>query len=101
MEHRLRNSKTVLVHPGREILVQRRLGLLEQKRVDRRVGISKTVSTIVGPPDAAVNESRERVRSALRNSGLIFRMSADTCGSMDSFSASTGAAVVVRSVGEH
>jgi magnesium chelatase family protein len=30
--------------------------------------------TIVGLPDAAVNESRERVRSALKNSGLIFPM---------------------------
>ena len=28
--------------------------------------------TIVGLPDAAVNESRERVRSAIRNSGFIF-----------------------------
>ncbi len=34
--------------------------------------VSKPTYTIVGLPDAAVNESRERVRSALRNSGLIF-----------------------------
>jgi magnesium chelatase family protein len=36
--------------------------------------IPETTMTIVGLPDAAVNESRERVRSALRNSGLIFPM---------------------------
>ena len=29
--------------------------------------------TIVGLPDKAVEEAKERVRSAIRNSGLIFR----------------------------
>ncbi len=33
--------------------------------------VSKPTYTIVGLPGASVNESRERVRSALRNSGLI------------------------------
>jgi magnesium chelatase family protein len=43
-----------------------------------RVGVEVDVSgglpgiTVVGLPDAAVNESRERVRAALRNSGLAF-----------------------------
>jgi magnesium chelatase family protein len=27
---------------------------------------------VVGPPDAAVNESRERVRAAIKNSGFLF-----------------------------
>lgn len=30
--------------------------------------------TIVGLPDAAVNESKERVRAAIKNSGLTFPM---------------------------
>ena len=29
-------------------------------------------STIVGLPDTAVQEARERVRAAIRNSGLVF-----------------------------
>jgi magnesium chelatase family protein len=44
----------------------------------RRIGVEVDVSaglpgiTVVGLPDAAVNESRERVRAALKNTGLAF-----------------------------
>jgi magnesium chelatase family protein len=42
--------------------------------VRAEVNVSGTVPsfTIVGLPDAAVQESRERVRAAIRNSGLRF-----------------------------
>jgi magnesium chelatase family protein len=43
---------------------------LVQVEVDISSGLPGT--TIVGLPDAAVNESKERVRSAIRNSGFIF-----------------------------
>ena len=35
--------------------------------------------TIVGLPDAAVNEARERVRSAVKNCGFTFPVSRITC----------------------
>jgi magnesium chelatase family protein len=47
-------------------------GAIVEVEVDIASGLP--AFTIVGLPDAAVNESRERVRSALRNSGLIFPM---------------------------
>jgi magnesium chelatase family protein len=43
---------------------------LVQVEVDISRGLPGT--TIVGLPDAAVNESKERVRSAIRNSGFVF-----------------------------
>jgi len=45
-------------------------GALIQVEVDIARGLPN--STIVGLPDAAVNESKERVRSAVRNSGFYF-----------------------------
>ena len=45
-------------------------GALIQVEVDIARGLPNT--TIVGLPDAAVNESKERVRSAVRNSGFYF-----------------------------
>jgi len=45
-------------------------GVLVQVEVDTSPGLPSL--TIVGLPDAAVKESSERVRAALRNSGLLF-----------------------------
>ncbi|MGH2365029.1 MAG: YifB family Mg chelatase-like AAA ATPase [Chloroflexota bacterium] len=45
-------------------------GALVQVELDISAGLHSF--TIVGLPDAAVNESRQRVRSAIRNSGLAF-----------------------------
>lgn len=45
-------------------------GILVQVEVDASKGLPSL--TIVGLPDAAVKESGERVRAAIRNSGLIF-----------------------------
>jgi len=46
-------------------------GELVQVEVDiARQGLSNF--TIVGMPDTAVQEARERVRAAIRNSGLVF-----------------------------
>lgn len=45
-------------------------GILVQVEVDAFKGLPSL--TIVGLPDAAVKESSERVRAAIRNSGLIF-----------------------------
>jgi magnesium chelatase family protein len=45
-------------------------GALIQVEVDITRGLPNT--TIVGLPDAAVNESKERVRSAVRNSGFYY-----------------------------
>ena len=49
---------------------------LDAQIVDVEVDISAGLPamTIVGLPDAAVNEARERVRAAIRNSGLTFPM---------------------------
>lgn len=41
-------------------------------RVEVDISSSVPMFTIVGLPDAAVNESKERVRSAIRNTGLEF-----------------------------
>ena len=41
-------------------------------RVEVDISSSVPMFTIVGLPDAAVQESRERVRSAIKNSGLEF-----------------------------
>ena len=41
-------------------------------RVEVDISSSLPMFTIVGLPDAAVQESRERVRSAIRNTGLEF-----------------------------
>ena len=41
-------------------------------RVEVDISSSIPMFTIVGLPDAAVNESKERVRSAIRNTGLDF-----------------------------
>ena len=48
---------------------------LEGQLVDVEVDISSGLpsSTIVGLPDAAVQEARERVRAAIRNSGCTFQ----------------------------
>ena len=47
---------------------------LEGQLVDVEVDISQGMTSlvIVGLPDAAVNESKERVRAAIANSGLPF-----------------------------
>ena len=45
-------------------------GLLVHVEVDTSRGMPGL--TVVGLPDAAIKESRERVRSAIRNSGMIF-----------------------------
>ncbi len=45
-------------------------GAFVEVEVDLSNGL--TAFTIVGLPDAAVNESRERVRSAIKNSGCLF-----------------------------
>ena len=45
-------------------------GALVQVEVDLATGLP--AFTIVGLPDAAVNEAKERVRAAIRNSGLAF-----------------------------
>ncbi len=45
-------------------------GILVQVEVDASKGLPSL--TIVGLPDAAIKESSERVRAAIRNSGLIF-----------------------------
>src|SRR5215471_1726851 len=47
-------------------------GALVEVEVD--IGHGLPAFTIVGLPDAAVQESRERVRAALKNSGAIFPM---------------------------
>jgi magnesium chelatase family protein len=46
-------------------------------RVEVQVDVANGLPTflVVGLPDAAVNESRERVRAAVKNSGLAFPMS--------------------------
>lgn len=41
-------------------------------RVEVDISTSVPMFSIVGLPDAAVNESKERVRSAIRNTGLEF-----------------------------
>ncbi len=45
-------------------------GVIVEVEVDTRAGLPKTV--VVGLPDAAVQESRERVQSAIKNSQLSF-----------------------------
>jgi predicted ATPase with chaperone activity len=45
-------------------------GALVEVEVDLANGLP--AFTIVGLPDAAVNEAKERVRAAIRNSGLSF-----------------------------
>ncbi|MCW5875614.1 MAG: YifB family Mg chelatase-like AAA ATPase [Anaerolineales bacterium] len=45
-------------------------GVIVEVEVDTRPGLPKTV--VVGLPDAAVQESRERVQSAIKNSQLSF-----------------------------
>src|SRR5713226_9531219 len=45
-------------------------GALVEVEIDLSNGLQ--AFTIVGLPDAAVNESRERVRSAIKNSGCLF-----------------------------
>src|SRR5256884_8937700 len=45
-------------------------GALIEVEVDLSNGLA--AFTIVGLPDASVNESRERVRSAIKNSGCLF-----------------------------
>src|SRR5947209_9057881 len=47
-------------------------GALVEVEVDLAQGLP--AFTIVGLPDAAVNEAKERVRAAIRNSGLTFPM---------------------------
>jgi len=41
-------------------------------QVEVDIGHGLPITTIVGLPDASVNESKERVRSAIRNTGFIF-----------------------------
>ena len=45
-------------------------GFLVEIEVDRRTGVPKFI--IVGLPDAAVQEAKERVTSAVKNSGFDF-----------------------------
>jgi magnesium chelatase family protein len=45
-------------------------GALVRVEVDLAQGLP--AFTIVGLPDAAVNEAKERVRAAIKNSGLTF-----------------------------
>src|ERR1700682_4994369 len=45
-------------------------GALVEVEIDLSNGLQ--AFTIVGLPDAAVNESRERVRAAIKNSGCLF-----------------------------
>lgn len=45
-------------------------GVIVEVEVDHRSGLPKTI--VVGLPDAAVQESRERVHAAVKNSGFIF-----------------------------
>ena len=45
-------------------------GVVVQVEVDTNSGLPKTI--IVGLPDAAVQESRERVHSAIKNAGMFF-----------------------------
>jgi len=45
-------------------------GAIVEVEVDISPGLPSF--TIVGLPDAAVQEAKERVRAAIRNSGLIF-----------------------------
>lgn len=45
-------------------------GVIVEVEADTRQGLPKTV--VVGLPDTAVQESRERVQSAIKNSGLTF-----------------------------
>jgi magnesium chelatase family protein len=47
---------------------------IDAYRVHVEVDVSNglPMMAIVGLPDAAVNESRERVRSAIKNSGFLF-----------------------------
>lgn len=45
-------------------------GALVEVEIDLSNGLQ--AFTIVGLPDAAVNESKERVRSAIKNSGCLF-----------------------------
>lgn len=49
---------------------------LEGVPVEVETDVSKGIPAyeMVGLPDAAVKESKERVRSAIRNSGLLFPM---------------------------
>ena len=49
---------------------------LEGVPVEVETDVNKGVPSydMVGLPDAAVKESKERVRSALKNSGLLFPM---------------------------
>ena len=51
-------------------------GRVIEVEVDKRGGVSRFV--IVGLPDTAVQESRVRVRSAVRNSGMSFPMGSYT-----------------------
>jgi len=45
-------------------------GALVQVEVDLAQGLPSF--TIVGLPDASVNEAKERVRAAVKNSGMVF-----------------------------
>jgi magnesium chelatase family protein len=47
---------------------------LDGELVDVEIDISRGLphTTVVGLPDTAVQESKERVRSAIRNSGLTY-----------------------------
>jgi magnesium chelatase family protein len=45
-------------------------GVIVEVEVDHRSGLPKTI--VVGLPDAAVQESRERVHAAVKNSGFVF-----------------------------
>lgn len=51
---------------------------------------------IVGLPDTAVKESRERVRAALKNSGMMFPMTRITVNLARPICAKTAAALICR-----
>lgn len=62
--------RVVYVGQNTELCGHRAGGALVEVEVDLSNGL--TAFTIVGLPDTTVNESRERVRSAIKNSGCLF-----------------------------
>ena len=42
--------------------------------VEADIGMGLPALTVVGLPDAAITESRERVRAAIKNSGCVFSL---------------------------
>jgi hypothetical protein len=70
-------------------------GALIEVEVD--IGQGLPAFSIVGLPDAAVNEAKERVRAAIKNSGGIFPMRRTTPPAMPDSSAADAGHVPARS----